>query len=270
MSTNAVPLQPSSANGWRSGFASLLRKENRAAWGGRRWLVQSVIWLGLFNGLLAFMLFLAPTMRSGPAVPPGMENPTALGLSLFFTLLVQFGAVGAVILAHDKIVGEKLAGTLAWVLSKPVSRQAVVISKLASGAIRTLLFIVAVPGLVAYIEISIVADKPIAAVSFLLALGTAWVSLAFYLTLALMLSAVFDQRSVILASAFGVMFSLPIVASFSPVIADVSPVYLAQVASTLAEGQALPAHAVLAIIFTALWSIVFVSVTLWRFEREEF
>src|SRR5512136_3047774 len=96
MSTRMESLQPRTENGWNSGLASLWRKENLAWRARKRWLLQGLIWLGLFNGPLAFVLFLALTIgkaaaRGGPAVPPGMENPTALGLSLFFTLLVQFG-----------------------------------------------------------------------------------------------------------------------------------------------------------------------------------
>ncbi len=274
MSTNALPLQPSSTTGWRSGFASLLHKEDRAAWGGKRWLVQSVIWLGLVNGLLTMLLFLAPNVnkaaaRGGGSVPPGMTTPAGLGLTAFFTLLTLTGTIGAVILAHDKIVGEKQTGTAAWILSKPVSRPAFVLSKVTAGLLRLAIFSVALPGLVAYGELSLAAGGPLAVWPFLAALGLAMLDMAFYFTLTLMSSALFDQRGAILAVGLGVLFSLQIVASVLPPIALISPLDLPQVMTLLAQAQPLPVQAVFPIVFTALWSVVFVGVALWKFEHLE-
>ena len=57
-------LQRVGLSGWRTGLANLLGKENRAWWASRRWLVQSVLWTVIVNGLLTLMVF---------AVPPTVE-----------------------------------------------------------------------------------------------------------------------------------------------------------------------------------------------------
>ena len=51
-------LQRVELSGWRTGLANLLRKENRAWWASRRWLVQSVLWTVVVNGLVAAIVLI--------------------------------------------------------------------------------------------------------------------------------------------------------------------------------------------------------------------
>jgi len=57
----------------------------------------------------------------------------------------------AIIIAQDAIIGERQSGTAAWVLSKPVSRPAFILSKLVAGAIGLLVTGIVIQGVVAYI-----------------------------------------------------------------------------------------------------------------------
>lgn len=262
-----MTLHPLSENGWRNGFSSLLHKENQS-WSSRwRWLVQSIIWLGIINGFIALILIFAPPLSRAKAAS---GTPSAQAFGLFFTLLIQIGSIGVVILAHDQILGEKQTGTAAWILSKPVSRVAFILSKLVSSGLRILIFIILLPGLVAVGEISFATGHSLTILPFVSGIVIALSALLFYLTLALMLSTFLEQRSVILAIAFGIIFGLPIVVSFVPEIAVISPFNLPNVASALALGQTLTTEAVLPIIFTVLWNVLFISLTMWRFGREEF
>jgi len=43
-------------SGWLSGLENMLRQENGRWWNTRKWLVQSVIWVLLLNGLHALVL----------------------------------------------------------------------------------------------------------------------------------------------------------------------------------------------------------------------
>ena len=47
-------LQLVTERGWRSGLANLMRQENGRWWRARRWWVQSLVWLGVLNGILFF------------------------------------------------------------------------------------------------------------------------------------------------------------------------------------------------------------------------
>ena len=63
----------------------------------------------------------------------------------------MFPAIAVIIIMKDTLVGEKQSGTAAWVLSKPVSRPAFILSKLAANSIGVLATIVILPGVVAFI-----------------------------------------------------------------------------------------------------------------------
>ena len=59
MSSNTTFI-PVAEHGWGSGFINLLRKENGTWWGTRKWWVQTIIWLLISNGVIAFILWVIP------------------------------------------------------------------------------------------------------------------------------------------------------------------------------------------------------------------
>ena len=63
-------LQPVRDGGWLGGFGNLFNKELGEWFGTRRWLVQSLIWLLIINGLMAFIMFGAPLIDGSAAFPP--------------------------------------------------------------------------------------------------------------------------------------------------------------------------------------------------------
>jgi hypothetical protein len=44
------------------GFGNMLNKELMDWFGTRRWIVQTIVWLAIVNGLMAFIMFIVPTM----------------------------------------------------------------------------------------------------------------------------------------------------------------------------------------------------------------
>src|SRR6266542_2129972 len=128
MSANALPLRPIQPAGWTSGLANLLRKELRAWWGSRFWLVQSAIWLAVINGIIALILWVGPATE--PELQVSAEALLTTGLQVFFMLVAQATAIGVAVLGQGAIIGEKQSGTAAWVLSKPLSRSAFITAKL--------------------------------------------------------------------------------------------------------------------------------------------
>jgi hypothetical protein len=94
-------LQRVGTSGWRTGLANLLRKENRAWWASRRWLVQMVVWAVIVNGLLALSLFVMPLLfeMGGRADVDTVD----LGLVMLFRIGGVALAIGAVILVQDAI-----------------------------------------------------------------------------------------------------------------------------------------------------------------------
>jgi len=269
-------LLPARGSGWLTGFGNMLGKELGEWFRTRRWLWQLLIWLIIIDGFVALLLFVLPAFASiMPALKPTAEAPFA-GLppevwsaSVYFTMLALAGPIGVVILAQDEIIQEKQSGTAAWILSKPVARPAFILTKLLSNIIGALVFIVVVPGLVAWVQgyLATHAGAPLA--PFLAGAGVFMLGLIFYISLVILLGVLFESRGPVLGIAFGVMLGGMLLRTFIPQILYVLPLSLDAVAMAVVMGMPLPAFMVSQVISTVVLSIVFILVALWRFQHIE-
>jgi ABC-2 type transport system permease protein len=264
-------LLPVHETGWRSGFANLLRKESGAWWRTRGWLIQTIIWVAILNGILAILLFAAP---GSEATAQGVADRPSEGAMVFLTLSLIALAIGVTIIAQEAIIDEKRSGTAAWILSKPVSRAAFILAKLIAHGLGLLVTGVVIPGTIAFILLA-AAGGSIPVGGFVAALGIAFLNVLFYLTLTLMLGTLFAGRGAVIAIPMAFAFGYQIFLGLAPWLAGITPWgFLYGAASPVppivqvALGQAaLPLAPILA---TALWCVLFTAVALWRFAREEF
>ncbi|TVR93923.1 MAG: hypothetical protein EA416_04295 [Trueperaceae bacterium] len=262
-SAAAAPLERVTEHGWRRGFANLLRKE-LAAWTRTRtgW-VQVVVWIALLNGLLALPLVF---MRDLFTTDLGGTFDAAL--DMFFNLSAMIPYAGVVILAQGAIIGERQLGTAAWVLSKPVSRSAFVLAKFVALALGMLVSAVAIPSLIAYGALSLEAGAPLDAVRFAAAVGIVALGLLWYLGLALMLGTLVQQRGVVLAVPLVSIVAGDLLIGAWSGLAELGPWMLGRLALVVADGG--PLLSPWPLVSTALATLVFLAVALWRFGREEF
>jgi ABC-2 type transport system permease protein len=269
-------LLPARGSGWLAGFGNMLAKELGEWFHTRRWLWQLLIWSVILDGLIAFMLFVLPVMNTLMPGLPTQEQvfaglpPEVGAIMQFFSFAVMTGTIGAIILAQDEIIQEKQSGTAAWILSKPAARQAFILTKLLSNAIGVLVFIVAIPGLILLGEIFLATHKVPPLAPFLAGAGVVWLALFFYTSLVIMLGVLFENRGPVLGIAFGVLWGGMILRNFIPQILYVLPLSMEGIALAVVLGEPLPAIAVPQVISTAVLSLVFVLVTLWRFQYKEF
>ena len=275
MAANLELLRVKEGNGLR-GFSNLFRKENRAWWGTRRWWINALLWTVLLGGLTAIMLF-----ASGEEVSEATEAEIAqagglvayillLGLNVFFQFGVPVLAIGTVILAQDLIIGEKQSGVAEWLLSKPVTRRAYVLAKLAANALGVFALLVGLPSVVAYGTLSLRMGAPFPLAPFLSAVGIMTVHTLFYLTLTLMLGTIFNNRGPILGIALASVLGGGMLGGLIKPLLYVTPWMLPKVALLTATGQAIPAEmGIASLVATALWSVVFIFVAFAKFEKME-
>ena len=64
-------LIPASTSRRLGGFRNLFNKELGEWFATRRWLIQGLIWLVIINGMMAFVMFVAPTFDTSAAMSPG-------------------------------------------------------------------------------------------------------------------------------------------------------------------------------------------------------
>lgn len=258
-------LQLVSERGWRSGLANMMRLENRRWWGTRRWLVQSLVWLVVLNGLLAVGLWIQP------AADPEEAMGAAQAFDVMLTLM-GFAPFSVMIIVQGAIVGEKQSGTAAWILSSPVSRVAFILSKLIASAIGFLVTLVVLQNLIAYLQFSLSEGGLLPPIPFVVALSLQALHLVFYLTLTLMLGAFFSEPGPVMAIPIVILFSQgfleSLVKGFAPWFPKIMPSKLVELARLVSFGAPLPSF--IPIVATLLFSLVFVLVAIWRFNREEF
>jgi ABC-2 type transport system permease protein len=269
-------LLPARGSGWLAGFGNMLAKEMGEWFRTRRWLWQILIWLTIINGFMALLLFGLPALASiMPELKPTAEAafaglpPEIGGVMMYFTIAVMAGTIGAIILAQDEIIQEKQSGTAAWILSKPAARPAFILTKLLSNTIGALVLIVALPGLVTLGEVFLATHQLVPMAPFLAGEGVFLLALFFYLSLVILLGVLFESRGPVLGIAFGVMFGGMVIGSLIPQINYVLPLAMDKIAQVIMLGIPMPAMLVSQLIATAVLSIVFILVALWRFQHIE-
>ena len=262
-------LQPVKESGWRRGLANLLRKENGEWWHTRRWWLQTLLWLLIVNGILAIGLWVVPNVQ------PDEAGDTMENLGIFIQLMAWFPMFAVIVVTQGAIIGEKQSGTAAWIMSAPVSRSAFILAKLVAYALGFFFTIILVQGLVAYAQLSLSDGTPLALAPYLAMLALLSLYLFFYLALTLMLGAFFDTRGPVLgiaiAVAIGSMLSFGnLFAGFLPWLTVLLPEAIPGILTLLVAGEPLPDVWPIPIILISVYSLIFVALAIWRFNREEF
>lgn len=265
--TADIKLQDITGDSWRRGLAPLLRRENRNWWATRRGIIQLLLWSLLFNSLLLFALYLLPDMAA--AQGEAMPGASALveGQQLFFGLGIILLALGAIVLLQDAYIEEKTSGTAEWVLSKPVSRTAYVLAKLLPNLLGMAVTMLLIPGLIGYFIMWNFAATDFTLSGFLASSGIVALHLFFYITLTLLLGVLFNSRGPLLAVALGSLFGGSLVPV--PEIVQFTPWKLGNVVLLPVMGVPLPPVATTMLVSTAVWSLLFIVVAIWQFNRQE-
>lgn len=274
--TASIELQRVREWGWLRGFSNLFRKEHQAWWGTRRWWINGLAWILILGGLVANMLFV-PTLTN-LANPEEVRAAGGLqayaiqmGLSVFFEFGVQVVAIGAIILTQDALIDEKMSGVTEWILSKPVARRAYLIAKFIAHSIYISLFLVLLPALVVYGLFYLHSAEPYPLIPFLLGVSLMLLHLLFYMTITLMLGAIFNSRVPVLAISMGILLGGGIIGSLVKPMLSITPWMLAQIASGVASQKPLPGHLFWPpVVATGVWIVLFALATLFKFERTEF
>jgi ABC-2 type transport system permease protein len=264
------------------GFTNLLGKENHLWWRTSRWWLQTLIFLAISNGILFVVIGIAPKMENPPghgsnAQAGGSAQPLdILGLTVFLKIAGIATAIGVAVLAQDTLIGEKQSGTAAWVLSKPVSRGALILSKVISNSLGILIAMVIVPGVIAYLIIYLIAGKAFPILPYAGALGMFFVSLVFWLTLAIMLSSLSNTRGLAIGLPLFLILGFIIFIEIAPWTIEIMPWSLTNAVSaarpamavSLVLGQPIPT--LMPLISSLVGCLVFTLIAIWRFQREEF
>jgi ABC-2 type transport system permease protein len=254
-----------SERGWRRGLGDLLDNELARWWKTKMWWIQCLIWVGIVGFMLGTILF------SAHDTPPSGEM--AVLYAVFGGL---FPAVGVVIIMQGVVVGEKKEGTAAWVLSKPVTRPAFMMSKVIANSLGVLATMVVLPGSVAYALNAVATRTPWDPLGFLAGLGVIFLSNFFFLSLTLMLGTFFSSRGPVIGIPLALWLMQQTLVGLLPALRYVLPwnlvIPIGQQMNAVAPCLLMGLHnySPIPVMAVTLESILFILIGLYRFSREEF
>ncbi len=256
--------------GWRRGLGNLLNGEYSAWFKSSRWWKHILMWFSIINLIMVILV-----LSSGQAVKEGGEAPPVLFLyGIFGGMFVAFGVM---IVMQRVLVGEKHAGTAAWVLTKPVTRTAFIASRLVVNSIAILLTAVLVPGVIFYITLGLFSDygwlPPLGYLEGLLMIA---LHTFYWIALVLMMGTLSESSGVVIGVPMALCFAFWTGASIFPALIYVSPLLLTfspapeQMSLSVSFMTGQPVFSWLPLIATIVSSIVFIAVAIWRYNRQEF
>ena len=247
------------------GFRNLLGRENGEWAAGPSLLAHAVIWILIVAVISAVIAFVRGEMEPG-YTPKDINDAGAL---MFFVLGSVASVIAVVAKTQGAIIGEKQLGTAAWVLSKPASRRAFLLAKLAVHFRWLLMVTLLVPAVVFYGLVTAVSTLPPPPLLFVGGLAILALGLLFYLALSLLLGTVFESRGPLAGTVFGFMVAGFMIANYAPWLTAAFPWLFFQSGFNLVAQEPLPAYNLISIPATALWTGLFVLLALRRFERAE-
>jgi ABC-2 type transport system permease protein len=258
--------------GWRRGLGNLLRGEWSSWFKSSRWWRHLLIWFAIINVMMGIMIIVSVKER-------GDGPPLLLMYGIFGGLCV---AIGVMVIMQRVLVREKNSGTAAWVLSKPVTRTAFVVSRLVVNSIAILLTSVIVPGVILYITLGFISDLGwLSPLGFMASLLMVSLHTFYWIALVLMMGTLSESSGAVMAvpmALFFVFWMGPEVVPFlsyvtiyvSPLLLTFSPVpeQMNSLAGSFMTGE--PVFSWLPLISTVVSCVIFIAVAIWRFNRQEF
>lgn len=262
--------------GWRRGWNNLLNGELAGWFKSKRWVKQIIIWLLIVNLMLFFTTIgLNDSINQAAAAgEPMPEIDTPLLYGIFGGMFVAFGVM---ILMQRVIVGENREGTSAWCLSKPVTRTAFLMSRLAGNTIGILVTAVLIPGVIAYVTIGL--NTPLGwlpPLNFLGGMLMVALSTFYWISLTLMVGTFFERSAGVMAVPMGLFFAGWLLPSTFPPLMYITPVILTVgpgdgfngISLSLILGEA--PFSWIPVISAVVFSIGFIYVAIRRFNQQEF
>ncbi len=250
-------------------FRTLLVKEFREQW--RTWKVIVFLAVFLITGIISPVIakYTPELLKSIPDLPAGLTSmfpaPTvADSVAQYLKNTIQFGILLVILLNMGTVAQEKEHGTAAMLLTKPVSRSAVVLAKWLTG-MTVLLAGLLVDGF-ACLAYTAVLFEPLPFGAFWVLNLLLVVYLGVFLTVAIMASTLARTQAMAAVGAFGGLVVLLILGAI-PRLSDYMPGQLPNWGASLVLGGGISAWPALGVAAGMIGLAI--VITCLRFERAE-
>ncbi len=256
----------------KNGFLNIFNREINAVFKTKSWWIQIIIFTLIINGFLSVFLWVIPAVTSiDPELVPPITPDEVIGVFFQFSYLVL--TISVIIMLQGYIIVEKQSGTAEWILSKPVSRSAFILAKLASKMLSIFVIIIIFQGFFSYMLFMMSPSVSIHPILYLFSFLVLFLHLLFYVFLTTMLGIIFKNRGAVLGICLGVYLGQKIFFGvFDTLLNKVIYVFpdrmeVISIFLLLKERMGLPYLAI--ILSTLIYIMVFLAVSLYWFNREE-
>jgi ABC-2 type transport system permease protein len=215
------------------GFGPFVRKEVSEWWQRRAILATfgAITVLGII-GTLATRI---DESLGGLAPAAAQLDPTMNVLGALFDQWILFAAIFASI---GLLIQERTTGTLAWTLSKPISRTSLLLAKWLVAVVMLAVFGLVLP-LAVSVGVATWAYGSAPDLARVATLGGVLIALpAFFVAFNLALSTRLNSQAGVAAIALGVAMAPLLFGGFLPVLAELWPTSMTSVAQSMAAGEA--------------------------------
>ena len=254
-------IQQTNTEPWYAGMKNLINRELYHERSRMYWIQQILVWAFFTNGFVALILGL-PTETMG-----GEASLYITSLATFFSMLALFMSIFIPVLLQGAVIDEKSSGVAAWILSKPVSKKAYLLSKLSASILSIIVVSVVINGAIGYGVFSVF-GYTLNIPGFLINLGLTGIVVAYFASLTIMLGTFASSRGKVLAVAVCLGLGAQIIARFFPLVLFLIPYSLPIMGIGFITGD--PVYGIEWILLSACIQIImFTIIALYAFDRTE-
>ena len=254
MTTEMIPR--TNTEPWYAGMKNIISRELYHERTRMYRIQQLLVWTLFTNGLVALILSVS-----------GMGDMYILSLAIFYSMLTLLISIFIPILLQGIIIDDKVSGTAAWILSKPVSKKAYLLSKLTASILAIIVVSVVINGVVGYGVFSVF-GYTLNIPGFLMTLGLTGIVVVYFACLTIMLGTFSTSRGKVLAIAVGVGLGAQIMVQFFPLIIFLIPYSLPIMGIGLITGDSVLGLEWI-LLSACVQIIIFTIVALFVFDRTE-
>jgi ABC-2 type transport system permease protein len=246
---------------WYAGMKNLIRRELYHERSRMYWIQQLLVWALFTNGFVALILGVSNGMIEG------METMLVLSLAIFYSMMALFISIFIPILLQGTIIDEKISGTAAWILSKPVSKKAFILSKLIASILAIIVVSVIINGAIGYGVFSAFGFT-LNISGYIMTLGLSSVVVIYFASLTVMLGTFATSRGKVLAAAVGLGLGAQILANYFPLVIFLIPYSLPVLGIGFITGTSV-AGLELILLSACVQIIMFTVIAIAEFDRTE-
>ena len=246
---------------WYAGMKNLLKREIYHERSRMYWIQQLLVWTLFTNGMVALFLGLPPDIIEG------MEAMYVLSLATSYGILTLLIAIFIPILLQGTVIDDKVSGTAAWILSKPVSKKAYLLSKLTASILSIVVVSVVINGAITYGVFSAF-GYTLNIPGFVMNLGLTSIVVVYFACLTIMLGTFTTSRGKVLAAAVVIGLGAQLIARYFPLILFMIPYSLPVIGIGFITGTSVAGLEVM-LLSAAVQIIAFTAIALFVFDRTE-